>query len=55
MARWAMSRKEGLGQVGAGPECQAQEGKEETKIIRSLLCIRLFPVRRVTRVCPFYR
>lgn len=38
MARWAMSRKEGLGQVGAGPECQAQKGKEETKMIIPLLC-----------------
>lgn len=29
MARWAMGRKQGLGQVGAGPKCQAQKGKEE--------------------------
>lgn len=31
MAGWAMSRKEGLGQVGAGPGCQAPQGKEETR------------------------
>lgn len=43
----AMSRKERLGQTGAGPECQAREGKEETKIITSLLCTSFFHVRRV--------
>lgn len=29
MARWAMSRKEGLGQVGAGPDCQAQRERKK--------------------------
>lgn len=58
-SRWAFSvgdselgylekvRLEGLGQVGVGPECQPQKGKEETKIIMSLLCIRFFHVGRV--------
>lgn len=47
MMRWERSRKEQLGETGAGPECQARERKEETKIITSLLCTSFFHVRRM--------
>lgn len=47
MMRWEKSRKKGLGQIGAGSECQTKEGKEKTKIIASLLCTRFFHVRSV--------
>lgn len=47
MVRWEKSRKEGLGQVGAGSECQTKEGEEKTKIIASLLCTRFFLVRSI--------
>lgn len=47
MVRGEKSKKEGLGQVGAGSEYQTKEGKEKTKIIASLLCTRFFLVRSV--------